>query len=307
MLLKKLAGGIGRIPRSSLESLGRGIGRIAYLVDIRHRRIVLQNLCFVYPQWDSRQTRRMARRIFQHFGIVLLEILQAPFLEPSALAERVRVEGLALLKDTMTTARGCLLFSAHLGNWELGFLALSAHIDRAVTTVAKPIKLQMAHAWLTALRSRFGNRVVFKNGALPFMIRSLRQGDTVAVLIDQGVRRKEAIEVSFFGKRSMATPAAALLGLRCRVPVVPLFCVRGDDGRYTVKVFPPVDFQRSACLRSDIAAFTQALMHILEDVIEEYPEQWFWFHKRWKRTHPDLYPEYLELRRKKRRRKGLPD
>lgn len=307
MPLKKLAGWIGRIPPSSLESMGRAIGRIAYIVDIRHRRIVLQNLRFVYPQWDSRRTRRMARRVFEHFGIVFLEILQAPYLEPAAFKERVCVEGLALLKDTLNTSRGCLLFSAHLGNWELGFLALSAHIDRAVTTVAKPIKLQMAHAWLTALRSRFGNRVVFKNGAMPFMIQSLRQGHTVAVLVDQGVRYKEAIEVTFFGKRSMATPAAALLGLRCRVPVVPLFCVRGDDGRYTVKVYPPVNFKRSASLRSDIPAFTQELMNTLEDVIKEYPEQWFWFHKRWKRTHPDLYPEYLELRRKKRIRKGLPE
>jgi KDO2-lipid IV(A) lauroyltransferase len=307
MLLKKLTGWIGRIPPSSLDSMGRSIGRIAYIVDIRHRRIVLQNLCFIYPQWDSRQTRWMARRIFQHFGVVFLEILQAPFLEPAAFKERVCVEGLELLEDTLNTSRGCLLFSAHLGNWELGVLALSVRINRAVTTVAKPIKLQMVHAWLTAVRSRFGNRVVFKDGALPFMIQSLRQGDTVAVLIDQGVRRKEAIEVTFFGKRSMATPAAALLGLRCRVPVVPIFCVRGADGRYTVKVYPPVDFQRSTSLRSDIAAFTQKLFYILEDVIKEYPEQWFWFHKRWKRTYPELYPEYIELRRKKRLRKGLPD
>jgi KDO2-lipid IV(A) lauroyltransferase len=307
MLLKRLAGCIGRMPQATLETLGRGIGHVAYMVDIRHRRIVLQNLAFIYPHMDLHQMRRMARRIFQHFGIVLLEILQAPFLEPTVLMEKVRVEGLEQLAEVMNNPRGCLLYSAHLGNWELGFLALSARLNHPVTTVAKPIKLQMAHAWLTALRARFGNRVVFKDGALPFMIRALRKGETVALLIDQGVRRKEAVEVAFFGKHSLATPAAALLGLRCRVPVVPLFCVRGDDGYYTVKVYPPVGFERSASLRRDIAAFTQKLLNILEDVIKEYPEQWFWFHKRWKRTHPALYPEYREQQRKKRLRKGRGD
>ncbi len=307
MLLNKLAGCIGRVPPATLGTLGRGIGRIAYMVDIRHRRIVLQNLAFIYPQWDLPRLRRIARRIFQHFGVVLLEILQAPFLDPEALASRVHVEGVEQLAALMDNPRGCLLYSAHLGNWELGFLALSARLNRPVTTVAKPIKLQIAHAWLTALRSRFGNRVVFKDGALPFMIQALRKGETVGVLIDQGVRRKEAVEISFFGKHSLATPAAALLGLRCRVPVVPLFCVRGGDGRYRVKVYPAVAFERSASLHSDITAFTQELLHILEDVIKAYPEQWFWFHKRWKRTHPALYPEYRELLRKKRLRKGLPE
>ena len=163
MRLRILAGCIGRISHTRLATLGNGIGRIAYILDIRHRRIVLQNLAFIYPQWDSSQTRRMARRIFQHFGIVLLEILQAPFLEPASLLERVRVEGLEHLSEAMNNPHGCIVFSAHLGNWELGFLSFSARINRSLMTVAKPIKLKAAHAWLTALRSRFGNQVVFKD------------------------------------------------------------------------------------------------------------------------------------------------
>jgi KDO2-lipid IV(A) lauroyltransferase len=58
-------------------------------------------------------------------------------------------------------------------------------------------------------------------------------------------------------------------------------------------------------LRHDIQAYTQKLLGPLEDVIKQYPEQWFWFHKRWKRTYPELYPEYRELRRRKRLKKGL--
>lgn len=305
MVLRQLAACLGRLPTAALYNLGGAIGRAAYLLDIRHRRIILQNLAFIYPQWDAHQARRMTRHIFRHFGAVLLEILQAPFLSQDILMERVRIEGMENITPALDHPRGCLFVSAHLGNWELGLLALSGKLNRSLTTVAKPIKLQAAHAWLTALRSRFGNRVVFKEGAMPFMIQSLREGQSVAVLIDQGVRRKEAVEVSFFGKPTMATPAAALLGLRCRVPVIPIFCVRDVDGRYCLRVQPPVNFERSESLRNDIAVLTQKLIHILEDAIQEHPEQWFWFHKRWKRTHPELYPEYRKLRRKKRLKKGL--
>jgi KDO2-lipid IV(A) lauroyltransferase len=127
----------------------------------------------------------------------------------------------------------------------------------------------------------------------------------VAVLIDQGVRRNEAVEVTFLGKRTMATPGPAVLALRCRMPVVPIFCVREGDGRYRLTVKPAIAFERSASLRSDIAVCTQKLLDVLEPVIREYPDQWFWFHKRWKRTYPELYPEYQVRRRRKRRKKGL--
>lgn len=305
MVLKHIAAYTGRLPTSSLEALGRCLGRIAYGVDVRHRRIILQNLAFIYPDWDSPKRRQMARSVFKHFGIVLLEILQASFLHRAKMVAKVRVEGLNILQEAMDHSNGCIVYSAHLGNWELCFLALSARLNRPVVTVAKPIKWRMAHTWLTGLRSRFGNRVVFKEGAMPFMIQSLRKRNTIAVLIDQGVRRNEAVEVSFFGKRTMATPSVALLAMRCRAPVIPIFCVREADGRYCVKVHPPVAFTRTESLRRDMRDYTQKLVHILEEVIQAYPEQWFWFHKRWKRTYPDIYPEYQVARRRKRLKKGL--
>lgn len=305
MVRNKLAAFIGHLPISVLEPLGRGLGHLAYWLDIRHRRIVRQNIAFIYPEWSSCQRRRLAKQAFQHFGIILVEILQAPFLSRQQLAERLSVEGQDILLDAMNHPRGCLLFSAHLGNWEIGLLGLAAQLNRSAMTVAKPIKWKLAHNWLTTLRSRFGNQVFFKAGAMPWMIRALRDGQTLAMLIDQGVRRPESVEVTFFGKQTLATPAAALLALRCRMPVVPIFCLRGARGKYQLKVLPPVTYKRTTSLRHDIQAYTQVLMDMLEDAIRDDPEQWFWFHKRWKRTHPELHPEYQALKRRKRRKKGL--
>ncbi|MCB2166885.1 MAG: hypothetical protein KQI78_04430 [Deltaproteobacteria bacterium] len=305
MAQTKMAALIGQLPASGLEKIGRNLGRVAYWLDIRHRRIVRQNIAFIYPEWDPRQRRRLAKRIFQHFGIVFLEILQAPFLSRTKLVERVYVEGQDILIKAMDHPRGCLIYSAHLGNWELGLLGLSARLNRSSMTVAKPIKWKLAHKWLTTLRSRFGNQVFFKDGAMPWMMRTLREGQTLTILIDQGVRRKEAVDVIFFGKQTLATPAAALLALRCRMPVVPIFCVRDARGKYHLRILPPMVYQRTASLRHDIQAYTQLLMDTLEDAIRDDPEQWFWFHKRWKRTYPELYPEYQVIRKRKRQKKGI--
>jgi Kdo2-lipid IVA lauroyltransferase/acyltransferase len=305
MALKTLTALIGRLPLSGLSLVGRSFGRAAYILDIRHRRIVHHNLALIYPELDPLQKRQLSRHIFEHFGMVFLEILQALFLPRGKLIERVQIEGKDNLIKALNHPQGCLIYSAHLGNWELAFLALSAQLNHSIMTVAKPIKWKLAHNWLTALRSRFGNKVFYKDGAMPLMIRALRDGRTVAVLIDQGVRRKEAVEVTFFGKRTLATPAAALLALRCRMPVVPIICTRAADGHYFVKVKPPVALTRTASLRQDIHDYTQLLMNTLEDAIRDHPEQWFWFHKRWKRTYPEHYPEYQAMRNRKRQKKGL--
>jgi len=84
------------------------------------------------------------------------------------------------------------------------------------------------------------------------------------------------------------------------MPVVPIFCLRGARGKYHLKVLPPVAYERTTSLRHDIQAYTQVLMEMLEDAIRNDPEQWFWFHRRWKRTYPELYPEYQALKRRKR-------
>ena len=289
---------------SRLQGAGRLVGRLAYQVDIRHRRIVRRNLAFIFPEYSRDEIGRLALRVFEHFGILMLENIQALVLPRQAFAERFHIEGQDILEAALAQPRGCLLFSGHLGNWELGLLAGAARLNRTALTVAKPVKFKLVHRLLTTLRSRFGNRVVFKKGALKLMTRALREGQTLIMLIDQGVRRPESVEIRFLGKRTLASPAAAYLAFRCRVPVVPLFCLRMPNGAYRLQILPPVEPPRTGSLRADIQAFTQALMATVEEAVRRNPEQWFWFHKRWKRTYPELYPEYQVLRRRRRIRKG---
>jgi lauroyl/myristoyl acyltransferase len=117
MALKKLGAVVGHLPVSGLSIIGRGLGNIAYWLDLRHRRIVRQNITFVYPDWRPRQRRRLAKRVFQHFGIVFLEILQTPFLPRTKLVERVRIEGQEIWPGPWPT-RGAACFTPP--TWEIG-------------------------------------------------------------------------------------------------------------------------------------------------------------------------------------------
>ena len=147
---------LGAVEPARLRRVGRFIGRLAYHLDLRHRRIVRRNLAFVFPENERAVNARLALRCFEHFGMLVLENIQALVLPQEAFGRRIRIEGLSILKAALEQPRGCLLYSGHLGNWEWGLLAGAAIFNRTALTVAKPVKFKPVHRLLTALRSRFG-------------------------------------------------------------------------------------------------------------------------------------------------------
>ena len=131
------------------------------------------------------------------------------------------------------------------------------------------------------------------------MRNALRRGGVVAFLVDQS-RRREGVDVDFFGRRVTATPAAAFLSIRCKCPVLPIFCIRETNGQLTIHVEAPLEIEWTGDLRADVQTNTQRITDAVELMVRKYPEQWFWVHKRWKKYYPHLYPEY-QLRRQRRK------
>jgi KDO2-lipid IV(A) lauroyltransferase len=210
----------------------------------------------------------------------------------------VRVIGLVNLSRALQSKNGLIIVSAHLGNWEIGLQFARCFLQKPILGVAKKIRFEPLNRWVHGLRTRFGIRIIYKKGALPEMRQTLRQGGILALLVDQS-RRSEGVEVLFFGKKVTATPAAAFLAIRCKSPVVPVFCIRAADGQLTIHIQPPLEMVRTKDLRADVQANTQVITQAVERAVRDHPEQWFWVHKRWKKYYPELYPEYSARRNRR--------
>jgi KDO2-lipid IV(A) lauroyltransferase len=141
------------------------------------------------------------------------------------------------------------------------------------------------------------------------MMQTLRQGGILTIMMDIS-RRFDGVEVNFFGRRATATPAAALVGLRCKSPIIPVFSHRNPKGELIVRMEPPVEIQRTKDLRSDLQFNTQLITDRVERAVRKYPEQWNWMLKRWKEFYPGLYPESKKrlerIKKKEKRRKKSP-
>jgi KDO2-lipid IV(A) lauroyltransferase len=290
------------IPKKYIVEAGKILGGFAYLFDARHRRIARRNLKFTHPQWPEEHIRKLTLRIFQNMGITVLEICQMTCFSKEDILQKVRIRGKENLLNTIKSPKGVIMISAHIGNWEMCHLFLSSYLQKSQVVVAQN-QPYIIERIIHKLRTSTGNTMISKKGAMIKLVRTLRKGKMIGLLIDQGTSRREGVDVTFLGRNTNATYSASLLAARYNCPVLPVYCIRESDAKLTVVVEPPLKLHKTDDVRSDLRTNTQIMTDSVEKMVSLYPEQWLWFHKRWKRHYPELYPEDLARRRRRREKR----
>ena len=277
---------VRRLPRRLVLGLGSGLGRLWAAFDARHVRIAADSLRQAFPEWDEPRVRVTVLGVYRHFASVLLEILWMEGRPVAELLALTDVEGLEHMQAALARGRGVVSPIAHLGNWELQGVATAPLIGSS-SVIARPLDNPALDARLVSFRTSTGNVVIYKKKALAQILKTLREGRVVAVMLDQNVQASDGIFVRFFGRAACTTTVAAALAIKTGCPIVPAHCVRRADGRYLMAYGPLVDWRVSGRRDEDVAALTQHLTSIIEGWVRETPEQWLWLHRRWK-TRPSL-------------------
>jgi len=145
---------------------------------------------------------------------------------------------------------------------------------------------------MTRTRSRFGNQVIEKESSLRQILKLLRKGEDVGLLMDQNVQEKDGVFVPLFGKQACTTAGPAALALRTGAPVVPGFLVPcGRRGLYQIRFYPPLEVTASGDREADLVRYTAIFNHYIEEVIRDNPDCWLWGHRRFhtQKDGRDLY------------------
>jgi KDO2-lipid IV(A) lauroyltransferase len=273
-------------PRRLLLAAGSLMGFVGYLIDVRHRRIAMDNLaCAFGPDLGVRRARRIVRACWGHFGRITLDTLCFPRFDRDAVGRVVHYEGLEHIRTAYAKRKGVLLFSGHFGHWELTAL-MQGFIDLPLALVARPLDNPWLEQLLARLRGLSGNRVIHKRRAVREILRALRVADGVAIVLDQDARR-DGIFVPFLGRPASTTPTLALVALRTGAPVVPSYSLPREDGSYTIVYEPEVDVRATGDLDADVRRVTAECTAHIERWVRERPELWLWMHRRWKTRPPE--------------------
>lgn len=281
-LIRMVAEVVGRIPRRCALLLGSTAATAAYCLARTTRARATYHLALAYPQAVPAWRRRTVLRCFKHLAWNAIDFFHFALRDPAALDAVVEVDGEANFQAALQGGAGIMCLTGHVGNWEL----LGAHVARRaghLGVIARKLYYDKLDRWITALRERLGMEVLDRDDPPAGILRRLREGGLIGVLLDQDTRTR-GVFVDFFGRPAYTPVGPALLAVRARVPVLPLFMKRRPGHRYRVIISEPhkpaggLAHQRSLDL-------TRWATERIEEAIREDPEQWVWMHRRW-RTKP---------------------
>jgi KDO2-lipid IV(A) lauroyltransferase len=275
-----LRGAIAVLPHGFVRAMGAGVGMLFYALDSKHRRVAITNLTQSFPTRSPSEVRDIARAMFRHFGRLLFEMLKFSTLSPSAMMQRVEFEGEERARLAYAQGRGVLFFTGHFGFWELHAIVHGLQL-RPIGVLARALDNPHLNTLLENVRGRTGNTVIYRQGAVRRVLKTLAAGEGVAMLIDQHMHSADAIWVDFFERPAATTSTLAVLALRTGAPVVPVFAMPVGSGRYRMiyehAVEPPAGEGPEA-----VSEFTQRCTDVLEMYVRRNPELWLWMHRRWR-------------------------
>ncbi|TFG75982.1 MAG: hypothetical protein E4H23_10140, partial [Chrysiogenales bacterium] len=224
----------------------------------------------------------LKKNIYNHFGSIFIEIARTFARRDSqAILSRSRVNNLQIIVRALQKNRGLIIFSAHFGNWEWIPLILNAGLGKDIHSIARPMDNVLIEKKVKEFREAMGSRIIYKQGSLRTILKRLSSNEIVYLLIDQNTVPREGVFVDFFAKKATAITTVSQLYLKKNIPVVPVF-LHYQGQEIILDILPEIDYPVSGQNPAALTELTQQLTWLIEAQIRKFPEQWFWFHNRWK-------------------------
>ncbi len=259
------------------RTIGRFWGFLAWYVLYPYRRLALRHIADAFPEWDRKKQRQTIKAMFTHLGITLMEVLWVPNLDDRRLAETTVLENAEPLKELIARGQGCVVFTAHCGNWEWAAWAVARLGPLWVMQRERDEERmnELAHS----IRSQAGIHTLHRGGAAAArgMIAAIKKGGMIAFLIDQNTKAPSA-RVPFFGMPAPTPIGPAKLAIRTGAHAVTIFIERDAAGIQHIRIGNP----RPTSPDEDPIALTAELTRAIEEQVRRVPEQWVWMHKRWR-------------------------
>jgi len=277
---------VGLLPRPLARAAGIALGQVVYLLHGKLRRVGMRNLEMVFPEKSARERRRILRGEFTSLGRQLAEVCLFPRYTRQNVSDVVVYDGFENFEQASERGKGVLFLTGHLGGWELSAFAHSLY-GHPLRFVMRPLDNPYLDRMVRHYRTMHGNTAIDKDDPVRELLRALREGATVGILMDTNVMPPQAVFVDFFGIPAGTASGLARIALRTDAAVVPGFTVWDPAlGKYRLRFDPAVPLVRTGDADADVLANTQEFSKVIERFVRQYPDQWLWVHRRWKTRPP---------------------
>lgn len=271
-----------RLPRGAALKFCGFLGQLAYLIVSDARRMTTRNLsrAFDWPEGHPRLVRT-ARDVFINAGKNVADLVLMPRLNESNIDQLIRAKGCQHLDWAMAQGRGVVVITGHIGNWELmaAYLAIKGYPVNAVARRVYDVRLNRI---LDDLRKNAKVRGISRDTEVKEMIRVLRRGEMLGLLMDQDTKVR-GVFVPFFGRPAHTPTGPIILAMKTGAVVVLGAIHRQEDETFLITIEQPLKLVYTGNREEDILINTAACTSALERFIRLDPAQWVWMHDRWRR------------------------
>ena len=204
----------------------------------------------------------------------------------------VEIVGYEYFQDLANGEKGFIMAGSHIGNFEIGGYLL--HSER------KPINA-LIYAGETATMQDNRAKILNSNNISLIPVLSdmshlfaanaaLQNGEIVSMPCDRNHGSAKSIECRFLNGQADFPVGAFALAAAFSVEVLAIFCIKISTKKYKIFV-QPIRRGEPACSSVACSPTTQkekisemvfSYVKELENVVKQYPEQWFNYYKFWK-------------------------
>jgi KDO2-lipid IV(A) lauroyltransferase len=293
---------LAELPDAEGIALGAALGRAWARLELPRTRAARVNLRIAFPEWSEVERERVLRGSFENLGRSMIELAWLGRRSPQRILARVRFEGLEHLNAARAAAPGggVIALTAHFGSWEFFAAAMTAR-GYPLTVIHRVRDDPGFEEVLVDRRVESGATYLPRGSAGLGVVRALRKGSLLALLLDQNAGADEGIFVPFFGRLASVHSRPVRLAMSTRAPVVPAFLHRDreDPSRHVAVFRPALRLEEASGDENALAENARRMTRAIESEIRAAPDQWMWGHRRW-RTQPlgEPQPRYAGVRTK---------
>jgi Kdo2-lipid IVA lauroyltransferase/acyltransferase len=274
------------VPSGCAKFMGSLFGLAVFLLARGERRKTLQSIRTAYPQsLTDTQVRQLALKVWSGLGRNIFETIHwLKWSGPEIASQVIQGKGWENLDRALARGKGVLVASAHLGNWELMAGCLASRYQ--VSAVAQSLYDSRFDEIVTNFREKNLKVSMIKRGmALRGILQALKENRLLIALLDQDTG-KDGVFVPFFGKQAWTQSGIARIAQKTGAALVPVFVLRGANGRFEIHVEKEIKLPRTGDTEKDILETVKRYTEVIENYVKTYPDQWMWMHERWKTRPP---------------------
>ncbi|MDD2523986.1 MAG: lysophospholipid acyltransferase family protein [Endomicrobiia bacterium] len=269
----------------SVGKLADALGAVAYYIVKDAREKARKHLTLCFPDKTSKEIEQIIKTIFKYQAKNFFELLNFPrinkdFFDSIASMSQRDIE---IYKKALSKNKGLLIASAHCGNWEILASGVAAK-NFSVNVIAKRIYIEELNQMLVSYRESKNVNVILRSerDTARKMLKALKNNEIIAMLIDQDTS-VQSVFVDFFGMPASTPSGLATIALKMGTPVIMTVSKRLPNGTHTFVVSDEIEPDKTTgVFEQDVINFTGKVTKYIEKYIKENPEQWVWFHERWK-------------------------